>query len=66
MLDLVEWACARYSWKIDYILWQTPAQQIASLWRSYVQANTSNATSTWGDLEFIEQALKELEETKNG
>jgi hypothetical protein len=44
-------------------LWQIPAQQIAALWRVYVQTNTSNATSTWGDVEFIEQALKELEES---
>lgn len=28
--------------------------------------HTTNATSTWGDIEFIEKALKELEANNGG
>lgn len=42
------------------MLWCIPAIQVAMLYRVYVQNYTTNRTSTWGDIEYIEKSLGAL------
>lgn len=46
MCELVEWACRTYGWRIDYVLYEVPAVQLAMLWRGFVQGVCGSETGT--------------------
>ena len=44
--EVAEWACRTYKWRLDYVLYEIPAVQLAMLMRINVQGDEECKTTT--------------------
>ena len=73
---MIEWACRTYGWRLDYVISEAPAIQLAMLYRCYAQGpggvesgtllEDELAVELWKPGGLMDQLAKQEQEQQEG